>query len=83
MEKSYKSIKKKKNFINEFKNYLKNYVGRPSPLYFAENLTKNLKGPKIYFKRDELNHTGSHKINNTLGNFELDVFKLVEKLEAI
>ncbi len=71
VEKSYKSIKKKKNFINEFKNYLKNYVGRPSPLYFAENLTKNLKGPKIYFKRDELNHTGSHKINNTLGQILL------------
>ena len=71
VEKSYKSIKKKKNFINEFKNYLKNYVGRPSPLYFAKNLTKNLKGPKIYFKRDELNHTGSHKINNTLGQILL------------
>ena len=66
VEKSYKKIKKKKEFLNEFKKYLKDYVGRPSPLYFAENLSKKLNGPKIYFKRDELNHTGAHKINNTL-----------------
>ena len=46
-------------------------MGRPSPLYFAENLSKKLKGPKIYFKRDELNHTGAHKINNTLGQILL------------
>ena len=71
VEKAYKNIKKKKNFINNFKKYLKDYVGRPSPLYFAENLTKKLKGPKIYFKRDELNHTGAHKINNTLGQILL------------
>jgi len=71
VEKAYKNIKKKKNFINTFKKYLKDYVGRPSPLYFAENLTKKLKGPKIYFKRDELNHTGAHKINNTLGQILL------------
>ncbi len=71
VEKAYKSIKKKKKFINEFKKYLKDYVGRPSPLYFAENLSKKLNGPKIYFKRDELNHTGAHKINNTLGQILL------------
>jgi len=71
VEKAYKNIKKKKKFINEFKEYLKNYVGRPSPLYFAENLSKKLNGPKIYFKRDELNHTGAHKINNTLGQILL------------
>ena len=71
VEKAYKNIKKKKKFINEFKKYLKDYVGRPSPLYFAENLSKKLKGPKIYFKRDELNHTGAHKINNTLGQILL------------
>ena len=64
VEKAYKNIKKKKKFINEFKKYLKDYVGRPSPLYFAENISKKLNGPKIYFKRDELNHTGAHKINN-------------------
>ena len=71
VEKSYKKIKKKKVFINEFKKYLKDYVGRPSPLYFAENLSTKLNGPKIYFKRDELNHTGAHKINNTLGQILL------------
>jgi len=71
VEKAYKNIKKKKKFTSEFKKYLKDYVGRPSPLYFAENLSKKLKGPKIYFKRDELNHTGAHKINNTLGQILL------------
>jgi len=71
VEKSYKKIRKKKVFINEFKKYLKDYVGRPSPLYFAENLSTKLNGPKIYFKRDELNHTGAHKINNTLGQILL------------
>jgi len=71
VEKAYKNIKKKKKFINEFKKYLKDYVGRPSPLYFAENISKKLNGPKIYFKRDELNHTGAHKINNTLGQILL------------
>ena len=71
VEKAYKRIKKKKEFIKELKKYLRDYVGRPSPLYYAENLTKKLKGPKIYFKRDELNHTGAHKINNTLGQILL------------
>ena len=71
VEKAYKNIKNKKKFINEFKKYLKDYVGRPSPLYFAENISKKLNGPKIYFKRDELNHTGAHKINNTLGQILL------------
>ena len=71
VEKAYKNIKKEKKFINEFKKYLKDYVGRPSPLYFAENISKKLNGPKIYFKRDELNHTGAHKINNTLGQILL------------
>ena len=71
VEKAYKNIKKKKKFINEFKKYLKDYMGRPSPLYFAENFSKKLNGPKIYFKRDELNHTGAHKINNTLGQILL------------
>ena len=81
VEKAYKKIKKKKSFINEFKKYLKDYVGRPSPLYFAENLSKKLKGPKIYFKRDELNHTGAHKINNTLGQILLA--KTMEKKRII
>ena len=71
VEKAYKKIRGKKEFIKEFKKYLRDYVGRPSPLYYAENLTKKLGGPKIYFKRDELNHTGAHKINNTLGQILL------------
>ena len=71
VEKAYKNKKNKKKFLDEFKKYLNDYVGRPSPLYFAENITKKLNGPKIYFKRDELNHTGAHKINNTLGQILL------------
>jgi len=67
----YNRLKNDKNFLNELDYYLKNYVGRPSPLYFAERITKNLKGPKIYFKRDELNHTGAHKINNCMGQILL------------
>ena len=47
--------------------YLKDYVGRPTPLYFARHLTKELGGPQIYIKREDLAHTGAHKINNTLG----------------
>jgi len=54
-------------FIAEFEYYLKDYVGRPSPLYFAKRLTTKCGGAKIYLKREDLNHTGSHKINNTLG----------------
>ena len=53
--------------------YFKHYVGRPSPLYFAERITKKLDGPKIYFKRDELNHTGAHKINNCIGQILLAI----------
>src|SRR6202166_693590 len=51
--------------------YLEHYVGRPSPLYFAERLTRHFGGPKLYLKRDELNHTGAHKINNVLGQILL------------
>ena len=58
-------------FLSELEYYSKDYVGRPSPLYFAERLTEELAGAKIYFKRDELNHTGAHKINNTLGQILL------------
>ena len=71
VEKKYNEIKKDKNFNNEFKYYLEKYVGRPSPLFFAERITNNLDGAKIYFKRDELNHTGAHKINNCLGQILL------------
>ncbi|QOR36423.1 tryptophan synthase subunit beta [Clostridium sp. 'deep sea'] len=55
------------NFINELQYYYKHYIGRKSPLYFAENLSKRLGGAKIYLKREDLNHTGSHKINNAIG----------------
>ncbi len=55
------------NFQNELKNLYKNYVGRPSPIFFAENLTRKINGAEIYLKREDLNHTGSHKINHSLG----------------
>jgi len=71
VEKEYNIIKSDKNFQDDLKYYLKTYVGRPSPLFFAERITKNLNGPKIYFKRDELNHTGAHKINNCMGQILL------------
>ncbi|MFT6211999.1 MAG: tryptophan synthase beta chain [Alphaproteobacteria bacterium] len=71
VEKTYYDAKKDPAFKKEFDYLLKHYVGRPSPLYYAEGLTDYLKGAKIYFKRDELNHTGAHKINNTLGQILL------------
>ena len=71
VEKEYNKIKNDKKFLKEFEYYLKNYVGRPSPLLYAERITKDLNGPKIYFKRDELNHTGAHKINNCMGQILL------------
>lgn len=55
------------SFQKEYRYYVKEYSGRPTPLYFAENLTKNLGGGKIYLKREDLNHTGAHKINNVIG----------------
>ncbi|MCY4606981.1 MAG: tryptophan synthase subunit beta [bacterium] len=58
-------------FWDAFHELGRNYIGRPSPLYFAERLTRHLGGARIYFKRDELNHTGSHKINNTVGQILL------------
>ena len=67
VEAAYKAAKTDPAFKAEFDYYLKHYVGRPSPLYFAERLTAHFGGAKLYFKRDELNHTGAHKINNCLG----------------
>ncbi|SHK32463.1 tryptophan synthase subunit beta [Paramaledivibacter caminithermalis] len=67
LENEYIKAKNDENFIKLFKYYLKEYSGRPTPLYFAKNLTKNLGGGKIYLKREDLNHTGAHKINNVLG----------------
>ena len=71
VEREYEKAKKSKTFINELNYYFKNYIGRPSPLYFAERLSKKLNNSKIYFKRDELNHTGAHKINNCVGQILL------------
>ena len=71
VELEYNRAKNDEKFLNELNDYLKNYVGRPSPLLFAERITNDLKGPKIYFKRDELNHTGAHKINNCMGQILL------------
>ena len=71
VEECYNKIKDDKEFLEEFTYYLENYIGRPSPLFFAERITADLNGPKIYFKRDELNHTGAHKINNCLGQILL------------
>jgi tryptophan synthase beta chain len=71
LETAYEAAKADPSFQTELDYYLKDYVGRPSPLWFAERLTKELGGAKIYFKRDELNHTGAHKINNCLGQILL------------
>lgn len=63
----YEKFKDDKEFLNEFHHDLKHFVGRPSPIYFAERLTKKIGGAQIYFKREDLNHTGAHKVNNTVG----------------
>ena len=71
LEKEYEKAKSDYNFWKEMEFFLRDYVGRPSPLYFSERLTKHFGGAKIYLKRDELNHTGAHKINNVLGQILL------------
>ena len=71
LETAYEAAKADPAFQTEIDYYLKHYVGRPSPLWFAERLTRELGGAKIYFKRDELNHTGAHKINNCIGQILL------------
>ena len=67
VEEAYETAKADPAFRAEFDNLMTHYVGRPSPLYFASRITEHCGGAKVYFKRDELNHTGAHKINNTLG----------------
>ncbi len=67
LEEAYKTIAQEESFITEYQLLLKDYVGRETPLYYAENLTEHLGGARIYLKREDLNHTGAHKINNTLG----------------
>lgn len=81
LEKAYEKAKNDNAFKSEMNYLLKDFVGRPSPLYFCERLTSYLKGPKIYFKRDELNHTGAHKINNCIGQILLA--KRMEKKRII
>ena len=71
LEAQYEFSKTDDSFWNEMNDLWVNYVGRPSPLYFADRLTKHLGGAKVYLKRDELNHTGAHKINNVLGQIIL------------
>src|SRR4051794_11726737 len=67
LENAYEDAILDSSFIDEVNYYLKDYVGRETPLYFAERLTKELGGAQIYLKREDLNHTGAHKINNTIG----------------
>lgn len=71
VEKYYNKYKDDPEFCDELAYYLKHYVGRPSPLYYAQRITEHLGGAKIYMKRDELNHTGAHKINSTMGQILL------------
>ena len=71
LEQAYEQARRDPAFQQEMQSFLKHYVGRPSPLYFAERMTEHLGGAKIYFKRDELNHTGAHKVNNVLGQILL------------
>jgi tryptophan synthase beta chain len=67
LEEGYNRFKSDPEFVEELDELFKNYAGRPSLLYFAEKMTEDLGGAKIYLKREDLNHTGSHKINNVLG----------------
>ena len=67
LEEAYGHFRNDREFRQEFDYYLRQYVGRPNPLYFAEKLTRKLGGAKIYLKREDLNHTGAHKVNNTIG----------------
>ena len=71
LERAYNEAKADPSFQAEMDRHLATYVGRPSPLYFAERLTQHCGGAKIYFKREELNHTGAHKVNNVLGQIML------------
>ena len=71
LEAAYAAARKDPAFKKEMDGYLADYVGRPSPLYFAERLTAHLGGAKVYLKREDLNHTGAHKVNNVLGQIML------------
>jgi tryptophan synthase beta chain len=78
----YENLKEDDKFQKELKEMYRNYANRPSLLYFAKNMTKNLNGPKIYLKREDLNHTGAHKINNAIGQGLLAKYMGKKKLIA-
>lgn len=82
LEELYSRLSKDPDFLAEFDNDLAHYVGRPSPLYFAEQLTKHCGGAKIYLKREDLNHTGAHKVNNTIGQALLAKYSGKKKIIA-
>ncbi len=71
LEKAYNAARKDRSFRREFDDFAQNFIGRPSPLYYAQRLTEHAGGAKIYFKREDLNHTGAHKVNNCLGQLLL------------
>ncbi len=71
LEAAFNEAIKDPSFIEDYQYYMKDYVGRENPLYFAKNLTERLGGAKIYLKREDLNHTGAHKINNAIGQILL------------
>ena len=71
LDETYSTLKSNPKFIEEIDQDLVQFVGRPSPLYFAKRLTDHYSGPKIWLKREDLNHTGAHKINNTVGQILL------------
>ncbi|MEJ2543757.1 MAG: tryptophan synthase subunit beta [Calditrichaceae bacterium] len=82
LEEAYEAFKNTKEFQDKFKWELKEYVGRPTPLYFAANLTRHYEGGKIYLKREDLNHTGAHKINNAIGQILLAQFMNKKRIIA-
>jgi hypothetical protein len=71
LEETYEQLKSEPDFLKQIDQDLCDFVGRPSPLYFADRLTKHYDGPNIWLKREDLNHTGAHKINNTVGQILL------------
>jgi len=82
LERAYMELKDDEDFRSQLNYYLKNYAGRPTPLYFARNLTEKVGGAKIYLKREDLLHSGAHKINNTIGQALLAKFMGKERLIA-
>ncbi|MCP3967918.1 MAG: tryptophan synthase subunit beta [Lentisphaerae bacterium] len=82
LEAAYEKYKNDSDFVSELREYLRDYIGRPSPLYFAKRLTEHCDGARIFLKREDLNHTGAHKINNTIGQALLAKFMGKKRLIA-